>query len=308
MKKITLSIGIPAHNEEKNISSLLCSILSQKHSSYVIKNIYVLCDGCTDKTAEIVSEFSKENRKIILTNDGKRKGKAQRLNEIYSKNESELLLTIDADVIFETTNALEILVQSMIQDKQLLLVGPRYVPVQSTTLMGRFAEYSYLSFEDAIIHLNGGNNIYALMGCCSLLKKSFSKEFIYPKGVISDQNFLYLTAIQKNCNSFKLCLDAHILFRTVSSFQDWRLLSTRSIVGDKHSVKVFFGDKIFAREYYMPRKIYALALFKWIIKQPFYTSGSILMNLYIRLFPYTATPVSNGIWETTKTSKEAIYV
>ena len=183
----------------------------------------------------------------------------------------------------------------MIQDNQLLVVGPRYVPVKSTTLMGKFAEYSYLSFEDAIIHLNSGKNIYALMGPCSLLRKSFSKTFTYPQEVISDQNFLYLTAIQKNRNSFKLCLDAHVLFRTVSSFQDWRLLSTRSIVGDKNTVKVFFGDAIFAREYYMPRKIYALALFKWIIKQPFYTSGSILMNVYIRLFPYTAEPVSNGI-------------
>jgi glycosyltransferase involved in cell wall biosynthesis len=58
MKNIkTLTIGISAHNEEKNISSLLESIFAQKQRNYVLENIYVVCDGCTDNTESVVRNY-----------------------------------------------------------------------------------------------------------------------------------------------------------------------------------------------------------------------------------------------------------
>jgi glycosyltransferase involved in cell wall biosynthesis len=58
--KLTVTIGIPAYNEEKSISNLLDSIIEQTQKDYVLEKVIVACDGCTDKTSEVVSEYVKK--------------------------------------------------------------------------------------------------------------------------------------------------------------------------------------------------------------------------------------------------------
>ena len=49
-KKLTVTIGIPAYNEQENISCLLRSIIKQKAWSYRLQSVVVVCDGSTDGT------------------------------------------------------------------------------------------------------------------------------------------------------------------------------------------------------------------------------------------------------------------
>ena len=58
-------IVIPAHNEEAFISLTLQSLISQTH---LPKKVVVVNDNSTDKTAEIVLAFAKENPFITLVN------------------------------------------------------------------------------------------------------------------------------------------------------------------------------------------------------------------------------------------------
>src|SRR3990170_5283265 len=44
-EKFTVTVGIPAHNEEQNIKQLLTSIVSQK-GNFVLEKILVTTDGC----------------------------------------------------------------------------------------------------------------------------------------------------------------------------------------------------------------------------------------------------------------------
>ncbi|MFA9288656.1 MAG: glycosyltransferase family 2 protein [Weeksellaceae bacterium] len=308
--KLTLTIGIPAHNEEQNIKQLLLTILKQKQTNFDLKKIYVVCDGCTDNTAAIVESFIKKHKtkNIVLLNDGKRTGKATRLNMITKLATTDTLITIDADVVFENKNDIDLMAQRMLENEELLLVGPRYVPLKANTLMGKFAVYSYLFFEEAILKLHNGHNIYALMGCCSMIRKQLYKSFKYPKSVISDQNYLYLTAQKLQANSFDLVKEAHVVFRTVTTFNDWLVLSVRSVRGDKASVEEHFGKETLMREYTMPRKYLLMALLHWMFKQPFYTAGAVLMNIVIRIYPYQHHEVMQGIWESTASSKAAIIL
>lgn len=306
MKKVTLSIGIPAYNEEKNIAQLLHSIAKQRQDKYKLESVYVICDGCTDNTVQVVEDLSRKYSFIKLYSDKKRKGKADALNRIYDLNRSEYLLTIDADLVIVNKICIDNMILEITKNKSVNLVGPRHICVKPNSFMGKFAYISYVSFEDAFLKLNKGNNFYAMMGA-GLMRKELTDSFKFPKGTISDQCYLYAVATRNNKNGFKLVRKAQVLFRPVSTFMDWRALGVRSVIGDKRDVAKHFGKEIL-NEYRIPKKLYFMSLLKWLIKSPVLMTGSVLMNLYIRKFPYTKLTPKNGIWQTTDSSKERIYL
>src|SRR5258708_26629353 len=120
--KISITIGIPAYNEEDNIGKLLDSIISQKGSRYNIEKIIVACDGCTDKTAEIVEKYIDKHNNIYLINDGLRLGQAGRLNEFYKINKSDIFITFDADTVLGHRYVVNEIAECF-EDKNVGLVG-----------------------------------------------------------------------------------------------------------------------------------------------------------------------------------------
>ena len=66
MNKITLSIGIPAYNEQANIRNLLDSIFMQKRDRFEISEVIVLSDASSDQTNNIVKNYSNQIVEIIL--------------------------------------------------------------------------------------------------------------------------------------------------------------------------------------------------------------------------------------------------
>lgn len=311
--KITLSVGIPAYNEEGNIATIIKSILRQKQESFKLEKIYIVSDGSTDNTISIVKKLATKHKELKLIYREQRSGKVGALNKIYAINKSELILTIDADLAFAKTEDIENMVKVIVSDKKINFVGPRHIPVKPDSLMGMFAYVSYLSFEGAFLKINNGNNFYAVMGAY-LLRKKFSKTIKYPKNAQADQVILYAMATRKSKYSpmgrkggFKFVPEAYVLFRTVTTFKDWRLLGMRSVIADKANTAEYFGEKIL-NEYYMPRHLFMLSLMKWFLKSPFYTLGSIVMNIYIRKFPLKSKMLKSGMWETTMSSKKAITI
>src|SRR3989344_6887678 len=101
----TVSIGMPAYNEEANIGYLLRDLLAQKTGKIKIEKIIVNSDGSTDKTASEVRKV--KSKKIILINNKKRTGRAFRQNQMMRKTDSDVLVLIDADTLIKDKNFLE---------------------------------------------------------------------------------------------------------------------------------------------------------------------------------------------------------
>src|SRR3989344_6673402 len=114
-KKITVSIGISAYNEEANIKKLLLSLLTQKRIGFKIKEIVILSDGSNDKTISLAKSVDSNLIKII---DRKiRRGKVIRQNEILKLINSDVLVLLDADVIPANNMLLRNLVKPILEDK-----------------------------------------------------------------------------------------------------------------------------------------------------------------------------------------------
>ncbi|MBI2665510.1 glycosyltransferase [Candidatus Woesearchaeota archaeon] len=98
----SVSILIPARNEEKNIASCLTSVLSQNYSDYEV----IVCDDHSqDRTAEIIKSFQNSYPKLTLIS-GKPlpegwTGKTWACQQLGLQAKGELLLFIDADVTLE---------------------------------------------------------------------------------------------------------------------------------------------------------------------------------------------------------------
>src|SRR5689334_482537 len=105
MNKSTLSIGIPAYNEQANIKDLITALMNQVQENFVLEKIIVASDGSTDQTEQIVRSIS--DTRVQLIADGQRKGQAARQNEIIEQLKSDLLLLLNADVLPTDNNFIE---------------------------------------------------------------------------------------------------------------------------------------------------------------------------------------------------------
>ena len=94
-----ISVGIIAHNEEKNIGRLINSLIGQKLERVKIKEIIVVSSGSYDKTDKIVRDISKDNPIVRIITENKRKGKFSAINLFLKNTKSEILVLESADTI-----------------------------------------------------------------------------------------------------------------------------------------------------------------------------------------------------------------
>jgi biofilm PGA synthesis N-glycosyltransferase PgaC len=119
------AIGIMAYNEERNIGSLLESILSQAQGDN-ISRVVVVASGCTDRTCEIVSEFTQRDSRVTLIEEPNRAGKTAAVNRFLLTASEEILTVSSADLIFQPQTILELL--RPFADPEIGMVGAHAVP------------------------------------------------------------------------------------------------------------------------------------------------------------------------------------
>ena len=140
---LSCSVGIMAFNEAKNIGGLLKRLLGQSMHVGEIAEIIVLASGCTDNTAEIVTEFSRRDPRVRLLEQPKREGKASAVNMFLRHARCDLLVLESADTLPDL-ETIERLIAPF-ADPVVGMTGARPVPVNDrNTLMG-FA--SHLEWE-----------------------------------------------------------------------------------------------------------------------------------------------------------------
>lgn len=115
----SLSILIPAHNEEKVIRAKLLNLLAQ---NYPMEKLEILVgnDGSSDATAEIVSEFIDFG--VQLVNAEQPRGKSSIQNALVERAHGEILIFTDADCAFPT-NGLRRIVQHFTDPEVGLVTG-----------------------------------------------------------------------------------------------------------------------------------------------------------------------------------------
>ncbi len=105
VNKTSLSVIIPARNEEHNIESCLQSILQNNYPTHLLE-IIVVDDHSTDGTAEMVKKYASQNVKIISLSDHVstkiNSYKKKAIEIAVAQASGTLIITTDADCIVPT--------------------------------------------------------------------------------------------------------------------------------------------------------------------------------------------------------------
>jgi len=95
---LKISIIVPAHNEEKNISNCLKKLINHFSKTRYSYEIIVSEDGSTDKTFEIARKFEKKNKKIKVLHSKKRLGKGGGIIKGFKQATGDIVIFTDADL------------------------------------------------------------------------------------------------------------------------------------------------------------------------------------------------------------------
>ncbi len=119
----TLSIVIPAYNEERFIGTLLGQIKAVDLSRFDLRKEIIVVDDCSkDRTAAIVAEHAD----VVLHRQAKNGGKGQAVRTGIARSTGELLIIQDADLEYDPRDYVPML-EALFEKRGDVVYGSRYM-------------------------------------------------------------------------------------------------------------------------------------------------------------------------------------
>jgi len=117
MPQVSIIMGV--YNGERTLEASLCSILNQTFTDWE----FIICDdGSTDHSYSILSNYAKQDSRIILLQNRTNHSLAASLNKCLEIAQGELIARMDADDISDPRR-LEVQVEFLKQNPKYALVG-----------------------------------------------------------------------------------------------------------------------------------------------------------------------------------------
>ena len=262
--KLTISIGTTAFNEEQNIKRFLDSVCSQTQDSIRIREIIVISDGSTDRTAEIVGNV--EDSRIKLRVGKKRLGMTARHNQLLKLFAGDVLVVFDADVILKDNRVVERLVSKFKEDKRVGLVGGNAQPLPAQTFIEAAANNFLLAREGLKKTYDFKGSALAVRGPIMAFSRKFAKRLSFPPNLMASDGFSYLTC---KTEGFKFHHEesAIVWFRSPQTIKDYMAQATRFIAG-KPQLYEYFDKALVDKEYQVPRTVQIKIMLVQLMRNP----------------------------------------
>lgn len=296
----TVTIGIPAHNEENGIKRMLLSVLVQQRTGYHLDRIVVACDGCTDDTAGVVRSLMSSHPEIELIDDGERLGQIGRLNQFYRRCTSDIFITFDGDIELEGTSVVDTLVQAF-TDESVGLVGGEGKPRTPRFFWERVFVTWIEVWAEMRRGIKGGDSVHNHQGCISAVARPLYQQLEIPKEAISNDEYLYFRAIELGYR-FAFAEEAVVRYTCPTTLRD-NLKQSARFISTKFRLESLFSFDILP--YYrisFRRKVQALVTV--FLRTPLWTMMAVAMQVVLRFGErFFVEQYRDGLWTQVQTSK-----
>ena len=165
----TLTVIVPAYNEEEGLEETLQALLRQ---TVPADRIIVANDFSTDSTAEVALSYGVE----VVTPPANLGSKARAQNYALQFVDTDLVLPVDADTVL-ADNYIELIKEPFVDENLAIAAGCVLTKHSKTiTERGRSLEYIF-GFHFYRPIQNNANSPVVCSGCCSAFRVDWLKEF-----------------------------------------------------------------------------------------------------------------------------------
>lgn len=147
---VSVTVIVPARNEEANIRACLTDLLRQDYPQKFLQ-IIIVDDGSDDATVSIANELAAANPRLTVLHTVGSGGKKQALQQGIDATQSQLIATVDADCRI-APSWLSTMVAAQQQSDAKMVLGP-VVLTPAFTLFERIQRIEFL----AIMGITGGS-------------------------------------------------------------------------------------------------------------------------------------------------------
>ena len=296
MKK-TISIGIPAYNEEANIGHLINSLLNQKGDNFTLKEIIIISDASTDKTAEIIRGMS--DKRIIFIENRERIGQALSQNIILEHFTGDILLLINADVLPADEYYIQEMTKLFYRDSRIGIVSSRDTPLKPQVFFEKIIHYGFTLKTQIFEQKDHAQNMYLCHGSNRAFSREFVKQMKWPHAVGEDV-YSYFQCLEKGY-IFSYITTTGILSKLPDNFKDHLRQSARYVVSEK-IMSNYFSLNLVKKEYDIPLIHSLKTVVPLIVRHPVLFFCYSLIFLVTRIYP-RKNRFGNSKWEISKSSK-----
>ena len=297
----SVTIGIPAYNEEANIQKLLRSIFKQKVSGFSIKRIIVLSDGSIDRTVKKTEQL--RNPLCEIWNYKERKGKSYHLNTFFRKVNTDILILFDADVILRNEDALINLIKPLLKEKNVGLVSGDFQPIRVHNFIEKANKATINVFETLRHEFKGGHNVLGCTGRLMAIRKDLLKKLFVPHEMVLNDVYIYFDCLA-NGYEFRHVYDGHVYHQLPATVSDYISQYKRFIIG-YHRMRKIFGQ-LYERETSILAKRMSELKLKEFLKSPIHCLFIGLINFVYKYLALLEDKKTDGKWKMAITTKKLI--
>jgi glycosyltransferase involved in cell wall biosynthesis len=292
-KPFTVTVGIPAHNEEANIRQLLQSIVSQK-GNFVLEKIIVVCDGCTDNTETLAYEVVG----VEILNDHNRRGKPVRINELFHIAQSDIIVIVDAD-IYLVEGALDAITHPFYNNSNIMLASGNLTPLPVKNFVGQMA-FAIVDLWDTAMNMVTNAEMYRCNGPLRAFRRPFYLQFTFPP-LSADDIYPYFVCKQLNYQFAYIC-ESLGSYKLPTTLFDLQKQMKRFLDSDKIHKQTFGLD--FIKQFYTITPLIKFkALLKTLPKHPLSTIGYLMSWLPIKFAVMILRPSLHPTWDSVRSTK-----
>jgi cellulose synthase/poly-beta-1,6-N-acetylglucosamine synthase-like glycosyltransferase len=162
---VTVTVLIPAHNEEELVGATIDSLMMQSRKP---ERVIVIADNCTDRTIEIAQERGVEVFETVKNTEKK----AGALNQVLAQllpgmGENDTVMIMDADTVLRQ-GFIKTAVQHFVRDRGLSAIGGLFYGDGTKGLLAQIQRNEYTRYSREINRRKG--RVFVLTGTASLFR------------------------------------------------------------------------------------------------------------------------------------------
>ncbi|CAM3279927.1 glycosyltransferase family 2 protein [Nocardioides dubius] len=162
---VTITVLVPAHNEESAIGATIDSLKAQ---SFPPSRIVVVADNCTDATVQIARGRGVDVLETVDNSHKKAGGLNQALRQVLpDQGDNDLVMVMDADTTLDA-GFLEVAARKMTDDRALMAVGGLFYGDEGCGLIGQMQRNEYHRYGRELRRRRG--RVYVLTGTATVFR------------------------------------------------------------------------------------------------------------------------------------------